>query len=150
MRAIVHKSQLEASGAGLAERFPYAPSHDDTNLIFPAIDPDAPHINVAQVMPPELTLDQQALFVAKLLAEPERVEHVWVDDNLTDVLFRHPAHRLWCGHYDDEIQRQEDWDALAIALNTRDDLSNQWPKYNPNLSTDQVRSIMLAAIKGSQ
>jgi hypothetical protein len=87
----------------LTTAFPHAVSHDSTNLVFVASDPDFPALDLSQETDNLLPMAASALVNNQpITLTPEQAQ----------TLFATPHHRLWCGRYEDKISLEEDYQAV--------------------------------------
>lgn len=146
-------AKVEGSWASeLLQRWPKAAHPDVDNYI--VVDTpkgyDGPVINVSILArEQELNNDQFAFLVAGYMAAEDRTIPILIGMWDADRLSRHPAWRLWCGHYEEsnENQREEDWEALKVILQRNPALAAQWPPYSPDITNEQVQHIILSAIQ---
>jgi hypothetical protein len=146
MWSIYKRSQLSVPNSEakqLAEAFPRYACHDEVNVVFVAVLANAKD---PFELPQTENTDQLALLAAQFLyADSERGMHL--NRGQAEILFRHPAHKLWCAAYGLD-QREEfkfDYSYVGRLLQELNPSIN-WPDFSEELEPQQARNLILDAL----
>lgn len=152
MWSIYKKSQtlIEDSEAHvLAQEFPYAACHDGTNVVFVKTLPDAidPFILPSELPNGDpLSNDDQAVIAAKwLFLQSDKA--MYLAKAQAEMLFTHPAHRLWCAKYeaDNREQFESDYNYVGEFLRSVNS-AVPWPEFSNELTPEGARALMLQGL----
>jgi hypothetical protein len=133
----------------LAQQFPFAVSHDETNTVF-ATTVGSPigayFLPLVDASGRPLSLDQQALLAASWLFSHSEGGMILTKDQAIS-LFTHPAHRLWCAKYEDGQREQFEADYNYVgAFITAIGSAVTWPVFTEKLTPAEARQYMLLGL----
>lgn len=154
MWSIYKKDQVEKIGSDawkLAQKYPYAVSHDGTNIIFVEAVEESKDTYVLPDKDNQGNLidrDQQALIAGQWLYS-ETSKGLLLTQSQAERLFTHPYHRLWCATYTEDQMDLFEADYNYVGnLITANYPDLPWPPFNSDLTPAQARAIMLQGLGG--
>lgn len=129
----------------LLQRFPHAVSHDGTNYVFVG---QLENANEPFILPEGLEESTMVMMASAFLFQATH-RGMHLTKSQANVLFNHPAHRLWCARYEEDQQAlfESDYNAnrnyaLSVGL-------DNWPEFSVDLTPADARNIMLETLASS-